>query len=185
MSVKDWYRLLVDTNVTRRDIDEEGRSELVPCKVVQKYTDVPWNESYRLSRLIGISPDDKSFLFKLVHILLPSKERVLHLSPNTSPLCLCGSGDQETYKHLFFQCQLNSEAGEALFRCVKSYNQSLTLEKMLRLELVSDDPFLLASVSLLATGLSLIWQNRKVSKNTTLYMMHVELELAVSVRRRS
>ena len=152
MSVKDWYRLLVEKNVTRRDVDEEGRSELVPCKVEEKYPDVPWDESYRLSRLIGLSPDDKSFLFKLVHVLLPSKERVHHLSPNTSPLCLCGSGDQETYKHLFFQCQLNSEAGEALFRCVKSYDQSLTLEKMQRLEMVSDDPFLLASVSLLATG---------------------------------
>ena len=53
------------------------------------------------------------------------------------------------------------------------------------MELVADEPFLLPCATILATGLSFIWENRKVKKYTTLFMMRAELEAAVSVRRRS
>ena len=44
MSVKDWYRVLVERNVTRREIDPEGRTELIPCKIKEKYPLIVWNE---------------------------------------------------------------------------------------------------------------------------------------------
>ena len=44
---------------------------------------------------------------------------------------------------------------------------------------------MLASVSLLATGLQLIWDNRKSKYRTPLYSMRAELEAAISIRRRS
>ena len=87
MSVKEWYQHLLEKNVTKREIDDEGRTELIPCKVEERDPAVSWSESYRLSRLKGLSPEDKSFLFKLIHTLLPSKERLHHLTPTTSPLC--------------------------------------------------------------------------------------------------
>ena len=185
MSVKDWYRVLVEKNVTRRDIYLEGRTELIPCKIEEKYPLITWNECYRLSRLKGLSPETKSFLFKLTHLLLPSKERVHHLTPTASPLCWCESGHQETYMHLFYNCSKNKEAGEAMFRVGKAYASSLTMEKSLTMEIESDEVFTLATVSVLATGLLHIWENRKLRKNTTLYMMRAELEAAVSIRRRS
>ena len=67
MSVKYWYRFLLEKN-------DEGRTELIPCKVEEKNPDVHWNEAYGLCRLKGLGPDEKSFLFKLIHTLLPSKE---------------------------------------------------------------------------------------------------------------
>ena len=87
MSVKQWYLILLEQNVTRRVIDQEERTELVPCRVEEKFPEVCWPESYRISRLPGLSPDSKSFLFKLIHTLLPSKERVHHLTQASSPLC--------------------------------------------------------------------------------------------------
>ena len=185
ISVKDWYKVLVEKNVTRRDIDEEGRSELIPCKVEEKHPDIAWSESYRLCRLKGLNPSTKSFLFKLVHLLLPSKERVHHLTPTASPLCCCESGQQETYFHLFYDCSMNREAGEAVLRVVKAYARNLTMEKSLRMEFECDEPFMLPSVSTLATGLLFIWENRKIKKSTTLPMMRAELEAAVSIKRRS
>ena len=92
-----------------REVDQEDMTELIPCKF-----EVMWSEVYRASRLTGLSPECKSFLFKLIHTLLPSRERIHHLNPNTSPLCWCNSGDLETYHHLFFQCELNQESGHAL-----------------------------------------------------------------------
>ena len=36
MSVKEWYLLLLEKNVTRREVDQEGRTELIPCRVEEK-----------------------------------------------------------------------------------------------------------------------------------------------------
>ena len=78
-----------------------------------------------------------------------------------------------------------AESGQALLRCVQSYDRTLTEAKSLRLELSPDEPFLLASVSLLSSGLELIWNNRKVKKITALYSMRAELEASISIKRRS
>ena len=138
-----------------------------------------------ISRLKGLSPGSKSFLFRVIHTLLPSKERLHHLTPQISPLCMCNSGEDESYLHLFFLCDKNSEAGQALLRCISAYDRRATEARALRLELVADDPFLLASTSILATGFEFIWENRKLKKNTSLFTMRAELELAISIRRRS
>ena len=147
--------------------------------------DVPWGESYRLSRLHGLSPDMKSFLFKMIHTLLPSRERVHHLTPASSPLCWCGTGVPETYLHLFYECPKNDIATIALIQCVKSYDRQLKPRKSLHLELAADLPFLLPSVAILATWPQFIWKNRKLKKSTSLFAIRAELEAAVSLRRRS
>ena len=185
MTIKEWYRYLLEKNVTRREVDHEGRTEIFPCKMEERNPEVFWSESYRISRLKGLSPDSKSFLFRVIHTLLPSKERLHHLTPHVSPLCWCNSGADESYLHLFFQCEKNAQAGQTLQRCITSYDRGLTQERALRLELVADDPFLLASTTILAIGLSFIWENRKLKKITPLYLMRAELETAISIRRRS
>ena len=159
MTVNEWYKYLLEQNMTKREVDQEGRLELIPCKVEENYPEVCWAESYRISRLNGLSTGSKSFLFRLLHNLLPSKERLHHLSQEASPLCLCNSGAHESYMHLFFQCETNAQAGQALLRCVKSYDSNLTEDKSLRLELTTDESFLLACTSLLATGLEYVWEN--------------------------
>ena len=156
MTIKEWYRYLLEENVTRRNLDEEGRSELIPCKVELNHPNICWSESYRLCRLRGLSPSEKTFLFKLIHLLLPSKERVHHLTNQGTPLCWCGAGVPETYEHLFFQCIKNAEAGQSVLICAKSYCRTMTEEECLRLELNTDDPFQLASTVILATGLKYI-----------------------------
>ena len=121
----------------------------------------------------------------MIHTLLPSRERVHHLTQTSSPLCWCESGAVENYQHLFFDCSKNREAGEALIRCVSSYDNSLSTAKALRLELSGDECFLLSSIVLLATGLQFIWENRKQKLATTLFLMRAELEAAVTLRRKS
>ena len=102
MTAKEWHKFLLEENVTMRAVDDDGRRELVP-------------ESYRLLSLIGLSPDQKSLLFKIVDELLPTKERVSHIIPTTSPTCLlCQDNLTGTYLHCFFNCSLNRESGESL-----------------------------------------------------------------------
>ena len=185
MSVKQWYSYLLERNVIEREIDEDGRRELVPCKVEERDPAAPWSESYRLSRLKGISPQSKSFNFKLIHTLLPSKERVHHLNPNLSPLCWCNSGEEENYLHVFYICRHNQEAADALLRCVRSYDSDLTASKSLTFRIKTEGCFEMASVSLLSVGLELIWNNRLQKKSTSVITMRSELECATILRRKS
>ena len=55
------------------------------------------------------------------------------------------------------------------------------VEKALRLELEADDP----SACLLAAVLGFIWERRKEKYGTSVFEMRTELELSVSIRRRS
>ena len=72
-----------------------------------------------------------------------------------------------------------------MLRCIKSYDVNLSEETSLRLELTAVDPFLLPCAIILATGLGLIWENRKLKKTTSLFNMRTELEMAISIRRKS
>ena len=83
--------------VTMREVDYEGRMELIPCKVEEREPEVFWNEVYRISRLYGLSPQSKSFLFRLIYTLLPSRERVHNLTPSTSLLSWCRAGMHKNY----------------------------------------------------------------------------------------
>ena len=185
LTVKQWYNYLLEKLVTTREIDQEGRRKLIPNRIEEMSPESQWGESYRLSRLHGLSPVSKSFLFKLIHQLIPSRERVSRLIPANSALCWCGTGEVETYMHCFYTCAKNSDAASAMLRCAQTYDQDLTESKSLLLQVKADEVFTLATITILTTGLELIWANRQQKKATTLFMMRAELECAVSIRRRS
>ena len=185
MGVRQWYLYLLEINVTKSIFDEEKGPELIPCRVETKNLNVRWADVYAASRIKGLSPDNKSFLFKLIHELLPSKDRLHQLGQSPTALCWCNSGEIETYSHLFFTCNKNQEAGQAVLRCLRSYDASLTKEKCLRIEFDIDEPFLLPSVSILSTSLEHIWNNRKQKKITTIMSIRAELENSINIKRKS
>ena len=92
---------------------------MIPCRVETKNLNVCWADVYAASRIKGLSPDNKSFLFKLIHELLPSKDRLHQLGQSPTSLCWCDSGESETYSHLFFTCNKNQEAGQAVLMCLR------------------------------------------------------------------
>ena len=185
MSMREWYKFLLEENMTMRDIDDEGRKELVPCRVETSDNNYLWSEAYRLSRLRGLTPLEKSNLFCLVHELLPANERVHHIIPATSPVCTqCEENLDESYMHCFFTCISHREATAALLHCVQAYDQDLDAERCLRLDIRACDPFTLPVMVCIATGLSLVWSNRKLKKTTTQWAMRAELEAKLQLLRK-
>ena len=77
------------------------------------------------------------------------------------------------------------QAGQSILRVIKCYDRNISEEKALQLELTAVDPFLLPSVAILASGLELIWERRKLKQTTTNFQIRAELELSVSIRRKS
>ena len=81
--------------------------------------------------------------------------------PANSALCWCGSGEVETYLHCFYKCNRNSEAAAAILQCAQVYDHELTPERSLRLKVKADEVFSLPVISIIATGLQTIWNNRQ------------------------
>ena len=65
------------------------------------------------------------------------------------------------------------------------FDEIITPEKILTLEVRADEVYMMATMAIIATGLETIWANRLVKKSTTGYMMRAEMECAISIRRRS
>ena len=185
MLVKEWYRHLVEKNVTMREIDNEGRMEKRLCRSEEKEPDIDWFHSYRLSRTKGLSNESKSFWFKQLHELHTTKFRVHQILPNNSALCWCNSGVEETYLHCFFECVKNKEAAAEIIHLTQVYDADLSASKALKLQIKAENIYESAAVLILTTGLELIWKNRSERKSTSLAMIRSELESAVNLRRRS
>ena len=186
MTVKEWYRHLLEKDVTMEIIDDEGRMIPKLCKVEEKEPQHDWQLGFHLARLKGLSPQVKSFNFKLLHQILPCKERLSRLLPTTSSNCtLCTTQQPESIQHAIFECSKNKEAAQFLLELTKVYDSSITQEKAARLQIQTDALYELPTTILLLTGLEFIWNNRLQKKATSLYNTRAELECLVVTLRKS
>ena len=74
-------------------MDDERLKVLVPCRVEEKAQWVKLVEIYSGIRLKGLSPEDKSFAFKMIHELTV-KERVNKIIPSNNPSCWYGARNE-------------------------------------------------------------------------------------------
>ena len=110
--------------------------EYIPCKAELASPTTEWDLTWHLVRQKGLGPEHTSFLWKLVHLLLPIKERIHRLSPTTSPLCsLCSDNMVENLLHTFESCPYNSGAGPALVAVLRDHMPTINMENIMRLEL--------------------------------------------------
>ena len=111
MSLKDWYRFLLEEEVTHQhSIIGDLPSPLEPKRTrVEEQTPLQdWPLSYELARLRCLSPELMSFNFKLQNLLLPVRERLSELQP----LLLWMSGKQRCWSghpHLATWLRQNNE----------------------------------------------------------------------------
>ena len=167
-------------------IDEDGRMVHKLSKFEEREPENDWSKSFFLARVKGLSPAVKSFNFKLVHRILPTKERLSQLLPNTSPnCCLCKDQQPESLQHAFFRCQSNREAAQYLLHLTQVYDHSISEDKVLKINISSDQIYELPTTLVLYTGLELIWRKRQEKKSTNLYETRAELECLISTLRRS
>ena len=186
MSQKQWYRHLVEKNVTMEIVDEEGRMVPKRSKAEERDPGLDWQLAMHVSRMKGLSPEIKSFNFKLVNLILPSKERISQILRNSSPLCtMCAAQVPETLGHALFECAQNNRAAQYLLDLSRVYDSSLNEEMVLKLQVHTDPLYELPTVIVLYSGLHLIWKNRSDRRATKLYDIRAELECIVQTLRKS
>ena len=135
MTTKQWYRALLEDQVLMSPETDNSPATLLPCRVELLHTNTDWSCTWTLARSRGIGSDLPSFLFKLLHQLLPTKDRTSRFAvpdPNVNPakcsICKTATEDQ---LHAFFSCPNNAISGLALLGYVQKVVPDLSPEEAL------------------------------------------------------
>ena len=185
MSEKDWYTLLVEDSCTM-EMSETGEDEYIKCRVERASPDTDWENCWRLARLPGLGPEKISFLFKLLHQILPTQERVARTKPNANPNCKnqgCHSQADENLSHALIHCQANDQLGMRLLDCLREFQPGLSAEALLRLDFQVEEDLELPAVWLIGSVLNTIWNLRQSSTKVRQYLVRSQLEAEINLLR--
>ena len=177
MSTSQWVQVLTEDGLTM-ELSESHARQYIPCRAEAAAPDGDWDQSWRLCRLPGLSSNLTSFNFKLLHLLLPTKARLHHLNPNTSPVCShCTEMSAEDVKHALLHCTYNNGAGHALSSTILRYCPSTSTDALLRLEFNDLPENLEYPVTFFTTTILLeIWEKRASKSKITFYDIRATLE---------
>ena len=146
--------------------------------------DNDWDRSWHLARLEGLGPDMTSFLWKVLHKLLPSQDRLSRILPNKTPLCqLCQDQVVEDLPHAFFQCRFNGEAGTLLLNCLSAHMPRPSPNQVLTLGFDTSPGEELPLVWFTGFFLQNIWSARIQKKQPQLFSIRADLEARASILR--
>ena len=190
MTTRQWYSVLLEDQLLMPPSEERTPGTLLPVRSETKHPMADWPQIWRLARTKGLGSDLTSFLFRLLHCLLPTQERVSRIvvtENQNSGLCQHCDLEVENLPHAFFNCEQSRIAGHALLGHVQLLVPGLSPDDALRLELGADlsDEEELATTCLLATGLKYIWEARASKKQVTTFRMRAEVEARISILRRT
>ena len=169
MSTREWYKVLLENKVLMSEPLDQSPAKLIPIRVENLDPTNDWLETWRLARISGLASDLTSFLFKMIHCLLPTQDRVqrLGVAVGGQPgLCKLCHQDVEDTLHALFSCQQSQVAGHALLGYAQKTSPNLSPENSLKLHLGHNlqKEEELAVVCLLSTGWLYIWQSRLEKK---------------------
>jgi hypothetical protein len=186
MTEKQWYQLLVEKKITMAETQGE-KWQYIPCRVETKIPEIDWNNTWSRTRLQGLGPELMSFLFKVVHDLLPSQERLAKTSPTISGKCkLCVTDMVEDLVHALIRCPGNNGVGEAVLHCLPvQVHGALEEQHALKLQLTLGESEELPAVWFLAEAWRSIWESRTLGKRPELYKVRADLEAKVSLLRKT
>ena len=185
MSTKEWYRVLLEDQLLMSQPTENNPAQLLPTRVETLSPENDWPEIWRLARISGLSSQLTSFLFKLLHGLLPTQDRV---DDGDQPGHYQHCHDEvEDPLHALFFCHLSQVAGLGLLGYAQKTVPNLSPEAAIKLDIGAalSDKEELATVCLLATGWMYIWEARSQKKRVTLYKMRAEVEAMITILRKS
>ena len=180
LSVKQWYRLLMEKGVTHTCDDPSSPPVLLPSKVELEHPQVDLDASYLLSRKYGLAPEQKQFLFKLLQSLLPTRERLARLGKVQTPACqFCDCGNANNV-HLLL-CSQGAEVSQPLVRCLATHSENSNPEDLVLLNIPTSESLQLPVVWLLSTCLMYIWEERVAGRTARLVNCQAELKARLLV----
>ena len=184
MSSTQWYTILLEDNITMEVVEETETRQYKPSRAELASPGTDWRKTWYLARLRGLGPELQSFLWKLLHRLLPTQERISRILKNRSSLCqLCDDQILDDLLHTFFHCKFNAGAGTSLLNCLATHSPSITPHQVLTLNFDAEESKELSLTWFTGQFLQNIWSTRTKKKQPQLYTIRADLEAKISLLR--
>ena len=181
MSERQWYQYMLEEKV----IMEQNAGSLLmkQCRVERQIPLNNWESTWKRCRMAGLGPNLSSFLFKVVHELLPTQVRLCKADPSLTGKCkLCTVNTMEDLEHALIGCNFNDGAGSRIIECV-SHNQVQTCQSILKLNFVAQPRNELPVLWMLSIAWNEIWEKRKINQRPELFKIRAKLEAQISILR--
>ena len=182
VKVKDIYNFLMRNFTMTEEVEGGDPRTLLPLRVELASPGTDWPRTWRLARQQGLGPTLTSFLFKLLHQLLPIGVRVGRIFPNLSPLCtLCQDGVVETLEHALIHCPANQGIPALLLTSMRQYLPFITPAQVLTLNFEVTGSLELPLTWTIASFFLSLWSRRLEKKRITAYKIRSELEASCRI----
>ena len=183
MTCAQWYRLLVEQEVTMTE-GENNTMSFIRSRAELSSPSTDWEATWGRARLKGLGSGATSFLWKLLHQLLPTEERLARILPNSEPTCkLCSVPANADLKHSFFGCDSTREVGGKLLSTLAQFDSDVTPDKLLRLEFECEPDLEMPLVWVTAQTLAYMWSIRCSGKTVDPTLTRASLETKISLLR--
>ena len=133
-----------------------------------------------LARKFGLSPEKKSFLFKMIQSLLPTRERLARLGKVQSSACTFCEEEVDNTAHLLSCCQ-SSEVATPLLRCLTDHADNITNQNVVLLNISTAESLELPVAWLVSTCLKMIWEERAAGRTARLVNCQAEIQAQLLV----
>ena len=180
LTVKQWYRLLMEKGVTHTSEDPSSPPVLIQSKLELEHPQVNTASSYMLARKFGLAPEQKEFLFKLLQSLLPTRERLARLGKCQTPACLFCPCPNDTICHLLL-CPQGAEVAQPLLRCLSTLSANSEPQDIVLLNTTSSESQELPFVWMLSTCLMYMWGERAAGRIARLVNCQAEVKARLLV----
>ena len=183
MTSKQWYKALLDKTVLHEKTDS---GEYIPkkCRAEIRNPNVDWGTTWFLARLKGLESEQVSFLWKMLHNILPCQSRINRIFTLNDSSCKLCKAPLDDLPHLF-ECSYSSAVCQALLKSVRSICGDATPTKILLLSLNVDRPKQFCVIWLISSTLLHVWELRMSKKSATLIETRAMLEAKINLLRKS
>ena len=188
MKSGQWYKVLVENKITM-EVGDDGKRRLKPCRSEPNNPEVNWSSVWELASQPGLDSLETSFLWRMLHNLLPSPARLFHMQirNSTTPNCqLCNQNIRGDLHHCLITCSYNYEVSSWLMSKIRGFVPGLPTRRVVLLDLGQlDDRHRFPMVWLVANTLALVWDSRICGKKPDLHKIRAFLEAKINILRKT
>ena len=161
----------------------EGILQLKTCRVERLFPLNDWETTWKRCRLPSLGPNLSSFLFLVVHELLPTQARLSKADPSLNGICrMCTENVIDDLQHSLIQCDFNYGIGKKIIQCA-SQSKAQTHLSIMKLNFITQQDNVLPVLLILAIVWKEIWEKRKIFQRPELFTIRAKLEAQISILR--
>ena len=164
---------------------ENSPREYIKCRSELSSPITDWEKSWQCSRLKGLGSEATSFLWKLLHCILPTEQRLARILPNLKEECKYCPDKTADLTHCFFECCKTRNVGMWLLSLVNQYDTIATASGILKLEFEVENSLEMPIAWLIAQSLSYIWGVRCSGEVVNLLKTRSVLESKINLLRKT